>query len=52
MNLLLIDRENRQKNRQKFQMASFFYYQTKIGLVVKRKVQKGGLVLKNLIYIF
>ncbi len=33
-------------------MASFFYYQSFIGLVVKWKVHDGGLVLKNLIYIF
>ncbi len=30
-------------------MASFFYYESYIGLVVKWKVHNGGLVLKNLI---
>jgi len=33
-------------------MARFFYYKSYIGLVVKWKVLSGGLVLKNLKYIF
>jgi len=33
-------------------LASFFYYESYIGLVEKWKVHNGGLVLKNLIYIF
>ena len=33
-------------------MAIFFYYQSFLGLVVKWKVQNGGLVFKNLKHIF
>ena len=33
-------------------LACFFYYESYIGLVVKWKVYNGGLVLKNIIYIF
>ncbi len=33
-------------------MASFFRYESYIGLVVKWKVHNGGFILKNLKYIF
>jgi len=33
-------------------LVNFFYYESFLGLLVKWKVQQGGVILKNLKYIF